>query len=68
MARKVMDCRDYPSQVGCTLRISGEEEEVLNAAVQHAVAVHGEKDTPGFRAQLRAMLKDETPTAQARVP
>ncbi len=34
--RKSIDCRDYPSEKGCTLKISGTEQEVLDAAVQHA--------------------------------
>ena len=39
MARKVADCRDFPSENGCTLTISGEEDEVvLAAATQHAVS------------------------------
>ncbi len=59
MARKVADCRDFPNEIGCTLRISGEEKEVLDAAALHAVSVHGEKDTPEFRETLRGMLKDE---------
>jgi len=59
MARKVMDCREYPSEKNCSLTISGEEEEVLRAAVAHAVDVHGHTDTPEFRSQLRAMLKQE---------
>ena len=37
MARKVADCRDMPSEVSCTLTISGEEDEVVAAATQHAV-------------------------------
>ncbi|MFH7598555.1 DUF1059 domain-containing protein [Streptomyces racemochromogenes] len=57
--RKVMDCREYPSEVGCTLTIIGEEDEVMDAAVQHAVAVHGEEDTQEFRDALRGMLKTE---------
>ncbi|KJY25132.1 MULTISPECIES: DUF1059 domain-containing protein [Streptomyces] len=57
--RKVMDCREYPSEVGCTLTIIGEEDEVMDAAVQHAVAVHGEEDTTEFRDALRGMLKTE---------
>lgn len=57
--RKVVDCRLYPSENNCTLAISGSEEEVLEAAVQHAVSRHGHKDTPEFREQLRSMLKDE---------
>jgi len=66
MSRKVMDCRDYPSESNCTLTISGEEEEVLRAATDHAVSVHGHQDTPEFREKLRKILKDEEPTkAQA---
>ncbi|MEU3408740.1 MULTISPECIES: DUF1059 domain-containing protein [unclassified Streptomyces] len=57
--RKVMDCREYPSEIGCTLTIIGEEDEVMGAAVQHAVAVHGEEDTQEFRDALRGMLKTE---------
>ncbi|MFC0599519.1 DUF1059 domain-containing protein [Streptomyces palmae] len=59
--RKVMDCRDYPSESHCTLTIAGEEEEVLRAATEHAVSVHGHTDTLEFRATLRSMLKDEVP-------
>ncbi|MGW1894986.1 DUF1059 domain-containing protein [Streptomyces sp. NPDC002004] len=59
--RKVMDCRDYPSESHCTLTISGQEDEVMEAAAQHAVAVHGHEDTPEFRASLRGLLKDEVP-------
>jgi predicted small metal-binding protein len=58
--RKAIDCRDYPSEKNCTLRISGSEEEVLEAAVQHAVSTHGHRDTPEFREQLRSALKDAT--------
>ncbi|MFE5540567.1 DUF1059 domain-containing protein [Streptomyces sp. NPDC056492] len=57
--RKVMDCREYPSEIGCTLTIAGEEDEVMGAAVQHAVAVHGEEDSQEFRDALRGMLKPE---------
>ncbi|GAA1980419.1 DUF1059 domain-containing protein [Catenulispora subtropica] len=59
MTRKVADCRKWPSEVGCTLTIAGEEDEVVQAATQHAVAVHGETDTPEFREQLRSVLEDE---------
>lgn len=59
MSRKTMDCRDFPSESKCTLTISGEEDEVLRAAVMHAVDVHGHRDTPDFRAELRKALKAE---------
>ena len=57
--RKSVDCREYPSENGCTLKLSGTEDEVLDAAVQHAVSVHGHENTPEFREQLRGMLKNE---------
>jgi len=59
MARKIADCRDFPSQAKCTLTIAGEEEEVVRAATLHATDVHGHKDTPEFRKQIRGALKDE---------
>ncbi len=57
--RKVADCRDYPSEAGCTLAIAGEEDEVMTAAVQHAASVHGHEDTAELRAWLRENLKPE---------
>ena len=56
--RKAIDCRDYPSDKNCSLRISGTEDEVLDAATQHAVRSHGHEDSPELREQLRSMLKD----------
>jgi Protein of unknown function (DUF1059) len=58
MARKYIDCREFPSDKNCTLSISGTENEVLDAAVMHAVSVHGHKNAPELREQLRGMLKD----------
>jgi predicted small metal-binding protein len=57
--RKSIDCRNYPSENNCSLKISGTEEEVLDAAVQHAVAKHGHKESAELRQELRSMLKDE---------
>ncbi len=59
MSRKVADCRDFPSENGCTLTIAGEMDEVVTAAVQHAVSAHGHQDTPEVRTWLRENLKDE---------
>ncbi len=58
--RKSIDCRDYPSEKGCSLRISGTEEEVLDAAVQHAAAAHGHEKSPELREQLKSMLKESS--------
>ncbi|MBF6209923.1 DUF1059 domain-containing protein [Nocardia puris] len=62
MTRKVADCRRFPSESNCTLTIAGEEEEVLQAACEHAVSVHKHQDGPELREQLRNMLEDETVT------
>ena len=59
MARKYIDCGQFPSEIGCTLRISGTEDEVLRTAALHAVDAHSHADTPELREQLRSMLKDE---------
>jgi hypothetical protein len=57
--RKVMDCRECPSENNCTVTISGKENEVLPLAVYHAVTSHGHIDTPELWEQIRAMLEDE---------
>jgi predicted small metal-binding protein len=57
--RKSIDCRNYPSDKNCSLKLSGTENEVLDAAVQHAVSAHGNHNSPELRGQLRSMLKDE---------
>jgi predicted small metal-binding protein len=59
-SRKSIDCRNYPSDKNCSLKISGTEEEVLDAAVQHAASAHGHAKSPELREQLRSMLKDES--------
>ncbi|MER7397559.1 DUF1059 domain-containing protein [Streptomyces sp. NPDC000151] len=59
--RKMVDCRDAPSEMNCTLAISGEEDEVVRAAAEHAVSVHGHTDSPELRDQIRSFLKDEVP-------
>jgi predicted small metal-binding protein len=59
--RKVADCRQYPSESNCSLTIAGEEDEVMRAATEHAVSVHGHTDGPELREQIRATLKDEVP-------
>jgi predicted small metal-binding protein len=48
-----------PSDSGCTLSISGEEDEVVRAAAMHAADVHGHADTSELRDQLRSLLKAE---------
>lgn len=59
MSRVVADCRDFPSESGCSLTIAGEEAEVLEAAAAHAVAVHQHQDGQELRDALRSSLKPE---------
>lgn len=63
MARKYIDCREYPSEMNCTVAMSADsEEELMEAAVQHAVSVHGHKDTPELRAKLLQTFKQGAPS------
>ena len=65
MTRKYIDCREFPSDMKCSLALAADTEaELLEAAAQHAEAVHGHKDSPEMRAELRKLFKDGTPPAQ----
>ena len=60
MARMFVDCREYPSDLNCTVAISADtKNELLEAAVQHAVAVHGHQDSPQLRDELAKMIKSQ---------
>lgn len=66
MGRKFIDCREFPSETKCTVALSADSEtELLEAAVQHAVAVHRHQDTPELRAQIKGAIKDGTPPLKA---
>jgi len=56
--RKVVDCRLHPSEKGCTLSIEGSEDEVLEAATDHAITAHGHTNSPELREKIRAIMKD----------
>jgi len=57
--RKFIDCGEYPSEKNCSLKISGTEEEVLDAATAHATSSHGHENNTELREKLRTLLKDE---------
>jgi predicted small metal-binding protein len=60
VARMFVDCREYPSEMNCTVAISADtEKELLDAAVQHAVAVQGHHDSPQLRQELAKMIKTQ---------
>ncbi len=57
MARVMADCRRFESDSNCSLTIIGEQDEVIEAAAQHAASVHGHQDNAEMREQLQAMLE-----------
>jgi predicted small metal-binding protein len=62
MARKYIDCRLFPSDSKCSVAISADSvDEVVDAAVQHAVAVHHHEDSPQLRQQIRSCIKEGSP-------
>ena len=62
MSRKYIDCREFPSESNCTVAISADSEnELIDAAAQHAAQVHGHQDSPELRAQLKAAVREGQP-------
>jgi predicted small metal-binding protein len=59
MARKVIDCREFPSEMNCTIAIAADTaDELVEVAVAHAIDTHGHDDTPELREQLRGAIKE----------
>jgi predicted small metal-binding protein len=59
MARKFIDCREMPSESNCSVAIAADsEDELVEAAVQHAVAVHGHEDSQELRDGIRGGVRD----------
>jgi predicted small metal-binding protein len=68
MTRQYIDCREMPSESKCTVAIAADsEQELIDAAVQHAVAVHGHQDTPEFRKQIASAIRVGTPPVHVPV-
>lgn len=64
MNRKYIDCREFPSEVHCSVSISADsDKELIEAAVQHAVAVHRHQDTAELREQIRQSMKESSSAA-----
>jgi predicted small metal-binding protein len=62
MTRKYIDCREFPSETNCSVTIAADrEEELIDAAAQHAVAVHKHADTPELRQQLKGIMREGRP-------
>lgn len=68
MTRRYIDCREVPSDMQCSVAIAADSEnELLEAAVQHAVSVHKHQDTPELRNLLKQHFKEGTPPVQSPV-
>jgi predicted small metal-binding protein len=66
MTRKYIDCREFPSEMNCTVAMSADSDgELLEAAVQHAVSVHKHADSPELREQLKTLFHEGTPPVEA---
>jgi hypothetical protein len=57
--RKFIDCRESRNGHPCSLRLSGSEQEVITAALEHAVSAHGHRGSEELRAVLRSAIKEE---------
>ena len=62
MGRKYIDCREIPSESHCTVAISADhEDELIEAAVQHAVAVHHHYNTLELRRLIKRNIRNGAP-------
>ena len=58
--RKYIDCREHPDpKTKCTVAISADNEnELIEAAIQHGISVHGMTDSPELREGIKGMIKE----------
>jgi predicted small metal-binding protein len=61
--RKVIACHEFGFD--CSLRISGDADEVVLAAAQHSVDRHGAIPGQGLESTIRSLLKDEEGPSRA---
>lgn len=58
MTRLYIDCREFPSEMKCSVSMAADTpQELLEVAVQHAVTVHGHQDSSELRDQIGKMFK-----------
>lgn len=63
MPRRYIDCREMGGT--CTVALSADNDtELMEAAVQHAVAHHGYQDSPDLRSKLGTMFHTGAPPEQ----
>ena len=59
----VSNCADLPSEQNCQLVIMGpvdQRDDLLDAAVAHAIRAHQHEETPELRAGINNLLKETT--------
>jgi predicted small metal-binding protein len=62
MARKYIDCREHSPGPHCSLAlVADSEDELVEAAVQHLVSVHGQQDSFELRNMLRQTIREGIP-------
>ncbi|MBZ6078760.1 DUF1059 domain-containing protein [Microvirga puerhi] len=67
MGRKFIDCREMPSDIKCSLALVADtENELVEAAVMHAVNVHHHQDTPELRSMIRSAIHEGSPAEAPR--
>ena len=65
--RKVIDFRWLLADIPGDIATPGNEEAVLDCAIQYAAQSHGYRDTPALREQLRSLLHEQTGVRAANV-
>ena len=63
--RKTLDCRQADPKSGCSLTISGSEQEVMDVAKLHAIQAHGMQDSPQLKDHLRQFIMPADDTRAA---
>ena len=53
----MISCGESPNDISCSVAISGNEDQVLELAVEHAVKKHGHKRDEALVNYLRQQLK-----------
>lgn len=52
-------CGDFVDDAECTVAIGAQTfEELVEAAIEHAYATHGEEDTPALRQTIRECVRE----------
>ena len=58
MAQQFVFCRDFIDDGDCSVTIGADNlEDLVEVAVEHAHAWHGEEDTPALRAYIRQNVR-----------